>query len=625
MMESLRNFLTGPRLIFVVMVCAIPFVFLGTSSLSTVFTGSFGSINGEDVSETDIQIAANSAVQRYKSIYGDDFDFDTLDESIRSESIKQELIVQKVLQSGARDLGFINDVSNKEAQKGIIRSPQFQIDGVFDEDVYSAQVNSNGFTKEGYLETMTELFASEIYRDSLTRFNFVTESEIFDLTALLEQTTDITFTKINFDDLKNNIVNTLDELLNYYEENQVLFYTDEKRGFKYFLLNQEDYRDSVQIPENYLEAAYSQYLERYENTSEIRFAHIMIDKNNYDDSQQAFSVIKSVADKLTDGQDFALLASEYSEDLITKDIGGDLDYFEKDIFPIQFDEAIETLSLNEYSNIIELEDTYHILKITEYNTQEPLPESQIKDELLNELIETESFALMNDDFSEFENMMLDNISIEDIAIEASKKATSSNIYSEDDYDFEIIDSFIKDYLFASDTQVNETVAFELGNQVIFMSLDRIEEPFLLNFDQVADDVADLLSESKAIEKISLLQKEYTSNDDTNDKESFVETYSYITTESYVDVKRYSSLLPREVLQKIFNETSGTTLNIDANNGDKYVVSINSFSKPTEEEIQEIIAEYSAFGAERFSSKMQQIINNDVFQSAKVNLNDLIQF
>ena len=215
MMESLRNFLTGPRLIFVVMVCAIPFVFLGTSSLSTVFTGSFGSINGEDVSETDIQIAANSAVQRYKSIYGDDFDFDTLDESIRSESIKQELIVQKVLQSGARDLGFINEVSNKEAQKGIIRSPQFQIDGVFDEDVYSAQVNSNGFTKEGYLDTMTELFASEIYRDSLTRFNFVTESEIFDLTALLERTTDITFTKISFDDLKNNIVNTLDELLNY--------------------------------------------------------------------------------------------------------------------------------------------------------------------------------------------------------------------------------------------------------------------------------------------------------------------------------------------------------------------------------------------------------------------------
>ena len=66
----------------------------------------------------------------------------------------------------------------------------------------------------------------------------------------------------------------------------------------------------------------------------------------------------------------------------------------------------------------------------------------------------------------------------------------------------------------------------------------------------------------------------------------MDTYSYVSTESYVDVKRYSSLLPREVLQKIFNETSGKTLNIDANNGDKFIVSINSFAKPTEEEIQE---------------------------------------
>ena len=48
-MESLRNFLTGPRLIFIVLVCALPFVFLGTGSLTGAFGGSFGSINGEDV------------------------------------------------------------------------------------------------------------------------------------------------------------------------------------------------------------------------------------------------------------------------------------------------------------------------------------------------------------------------------------------------------------------------------------------------------------------------------------------------------------------------------------------------------------------------------------------------
>ncbi len=104
MMESLRNFLTGPRLIFIVLLCALPFVFLGTGSLGSGFGGSFGTINGEDVTENDLQLASNTAVQRFKSIYGEEFDFDMLSEEVRSESIKQELIVQKVLQAGARSL-----------------------------------------------------------------------------------------------------------------------------------------------------------------------------------------------------------------------------------------------------------------------------------------------------------------------------------------------------------------------------------------------------------------------------------------------------------------------------------------------------------------------------------------
>ena len=71
MMESLRNFLTGPRLIFIVLLCALPFVFLGTGSLGSGFGGSFGTINGEDVTENDLQLASNTAVQRFKSIYGE--------------------------------------------------------------------------------------------------------------------------------------------------------------------------------------------------------------------------------------------------------------------------------------------------------------------------------------------------------------------------------------------------------------------------------------------------------------------------------------------------------------------------------------------------------------------------
>jgi len=625
MMESLRNFLSGPRLIFVVMVCALPFVFLGTSSLSSVFTGSFGSINGEDVTESDIQIAANSAIQRFKNVYGEDFNFEDLDDNLQSESIKQELIVQKVLQSQARALGFINKTSNKEAQKGIIRTPQFQVDGKFNEDVFEAQVNSNGFTKEGYLNKMAELYSSEIYRNSLSQINFVTPEETRNLAILFEQTADIDFIKVSFKDLENQIENTLQELLDYYEANQINFYTDEKRGFKYFLLEQTDYKDAVNVPENYIDLAYKDYVEKFENSAEIRFAHIMIDKNNYSDTSAAFDVIKSVESKLNNGEEFNLLASQFSEDLVTKDQGGDLEYFEKDIFPIEFEEAIESMGLNDVSEIVELDDTYHILKVTEYVEQKPLPEEQIKEDLLNDLIETESFALMNDDFSMLDDMLVNESSIEEIANSISKELISSDLYSELDYNFDINNSMIKEYIFANETSLNQPMAIEIGDKVIFISLDRIDEPILNEFDMVADSVADLLSEAKAIEKIYLLQEELISIKDSDEKDSFINSYSYISEESFVDVKRYSSLLPNEILRKVFNEKEGSVLNLEANNRDQYLVKILKFNQLSENDIDTLIVEYNDFSIERSASKMQQIINEDVFQSARVNLNDLIQF
>jgi len=624
-MESLRNFLTGPRLILVVLVCALPFVFLGTSSLSTVFTGSFGSINGEDVSETDIQMAANSAVQRFNSIYGDSFDFNSLDEDLRSESIKQELIVQKVLQSGARELGFINKTSNREAQKGIIRTSQFQVDGVFSEDVYEAQVNSSGYTKEGYLNLMTDLYASELYRNSLLGINFITDREIYELTSLLEKTTDINFTKISFDDLKEQIVNTSDELLSFYEENPVLFYTEETRGFKYFLLDQSDYEDLVQVPDGYINSAYENYINNFENSAQVRFAHIMIDKNNYEDANEALMVINEVQSQLKSGEDFSILASKFSEDLVTKDIGGDLEYFEKDVFPVEFDDAIAQMQLNETSEVIELDDTFHILKVTELIESNPLPESEIKDQLLKELIETESFALLNDDFSKLEDVLFSDASIEDVAESVLKELTDSSLFSETDYNFEIDNLLIRDYLFSVETEINKPTAIELGDQVIVMAVDRIIEPSLEPFEMVAGDVAELLAESKSIEKISLLNDEILSIQDSEEKNSFIGKYSYISEESFVDVKRYSSLLPGEVLREIFNSSSDKTIYVDANNGDKYIINILSFKTPNDEDIKEIFAQYNDFGAEQLSAKMQQIVNEDVFQSAKVNLNSLIQF
>lgn len=623
MMESLRNFLTGPRLIFVVLLCALPFVFLGTGSLGSGSGRSSITINGDDITENDLQLASNTAVQRFKSIYGEEFDFDMLSEEVRSESIKQELIVQKVLQAGARSLGLFNENTINEAKKDIVRTPQFQIDGVYDETAFQAQVNSSGYTKESYVDLMANLLASEIYRYSLSGINFATKNEVYEIASLLEMTSDISFTKISYEGLKDEVINTSEELLEYYDNNQILFFSEEQRQFQYFVLDPIDYKNNIEIPEGYIENSYNDYLSKFDASAQTRISHIMIDKNNYESSKEAFDQIEMIEGLLISGSDFSDTASQYSEDVVTKEIGGDLGYFERDVFPEQFEQAIENLNVDDFSGIIELEDTLHIIIATEINKPEPLSEDQIKDELTDELIETESLALMNDDFNLLEDLILDNNSLVEIAEIVNKNVSRSEVFTKSNYDFYLADFEIRDYLFSPDSKINESYAIELEDKVVVVSISSILEPELQSFENVAEDVADLLSESKALEKLALMDNEFKLIDSDEDQENFINAYNFITQDTYVDVKRYSALLPQEVLSEIFNNKPNTTLSINANNGDKYIVEINNFNQLGEDEINLLIDEYSDFSKERLSSKMSEIINEDVFETARVNLDNLV--
>ena len=623
MMESLRNFLTGPRLLIVVLVCALPFVFLGTSSLGTTFNTSFGNINGEDVKEIDLQIASNSTVQKFKSVYGEEFDFDMLDEEFKADAIKQELIIQKVLYSGAKSMGLINQSTELEIKKEIIKSPRFQVDGEFNENVYEAQVNSSGFTKESYIEIMTGLSASELYRSSLNAVNFVTDQELYQLASLLEKSTNIDFIKINFNNLKSEIVNTEDEIKNFYEANEILFFSDEQKSFKYLILDQSDYSELIEVPDSYLEDGYQNYLNEFVNAAQTRISHIMIDKNNYETREDAFDSINKIEELLKNGDNFSELASVYSEDIVTSDIGGDLEYFDKDIFPIEFNEAIKDLELNEVSKIVELEDTFHILKITEKNLSKPLSADEVKDNLLAELIETESYALMLDEFTNLEDMIFNNDSFDQISMASSKTVYTSDLYTKNNFDFDSNNQVIKDYLFSPNTIIGEPFSVDLGNRIIIMALDKLIEPQLQSLESVKDSVINMIANSKAEEKMNLLATEIQSFSNDDEKNKFIDAYNYVESDSFVDVKRYSSLLPREVLNKVFINQADTIISEDASNGDKYIVTIKKFNQPLDTDIQNIIEEYNTFSEEIFVTRMNQIVNNDIFESARVNLNNLI--
>jgi len=457
----------------------------------------------------------------------------------------------------------------------------------------------------------THEFSEEV--DAITFSDLVNEYSI----------NNIDFLKIDYQKLRNEIINSEDEIRNYYDANKVSFYSNEARSFKYFIISSDDYASSVQIPEDYVENEYANYLALNNQNKQIRFSHIMLEKSKYDSPEIALEKVSTVLDQLKSGEDFSILASKYSDDMVTKDIGGDLEYFDADIFPEQFAEALEGLDVNQVSEIVELEDTFHILKITEVNESEIVSLDEMSKIIIDDLIKSESLALMNDDYDAIDEMIFSNATIESIGESISREILDESDKQLGGFDFVVSNSIIQDFIFSPDTEIGKPTILNLDDSIIVLSLKEIKEPKLQNFDEVYEDVNDYLSDNKTIEKRNLLTLELEAAKKENTLESFFNAYDFIAKDSYVELKRNSSLLPPEVVAEVFKLSPGNSITLNARDGDVYMIDVLKINSPTSEFIDSIYDQYSSFSEQRISSNIAEIINEDIFESAKVNLNNLV--
>lgn len=620
MMDSLRNFLTGYRLAIIIGLLALPFVFLGTSSLGTVFGGSYGSVNGEEISELDFSVAANMRANKLKETYGEEFDFNELDAQIQTTLINQELISQKVFLSEVRSLGLINNEETNITKKIIVNEPAYKDElGNFDEAIFESFVGQNGFSKNEYIELSTNLNVVEKYKSALSASTFQLTSETRGLASILEKKADIDFIKIDFKQLKNTIKNSLEDQVAYYNDNKEIFLSDELRSFDYFALTADDYKNKVNIPDNYASEYYESYLLKANASEQKRIAHVMVDKSNYESVADAQEKIDNISSNIQSDSSFEKIVAEYSEDIVTKDNGGDLEFFDEEIFPPEFSNALVGLNEGDITSIIELEDSFHILKVTEVLKDKIRSFEDIEKEVIEELIFSESLALLNDDFSQLDDLALEGQSFADLANYVNAETSSMDLQSTSTIGD--LDEKVQNIIFDEFIQINTPQVIDLDGSLYVVSVSEIKAPELKLFSEVQTEVNNDLININASLKKSEIEKEFSLLSTAEEKRSFEEQNSFASFETFKDIKRYSSLLPQEVITEIFNASSGFELSVTSSNGDHYFVNIKNFNPPSQEEIDEASAQYSSFDTERLISRMNGILSDDLFDNAKVNLNE----
>jgi len=617
MLESLRNFLSGKRVIVVTVLLAIPFIFLGSQSLGTTFT-SFGSVNGESVSQLDLNIATSQVSQRLRSIYGEEFTLDDLDEEVSLELIKNEIINQKTLLSHARKLGLI--ASEKTAKQEIINIESFQGENGFDQTLFESTIRANGWTPEEYIELVRNSLSLDTLVSAMGTAAFPIESDIETLASMLETSRDIDFIKLDKNILVSQQEAGLEEGQDFYNNNPFLFLSKEQRDFSYIILTQDAYKNEVQVPDNYIDEAYAEYLIDVEGQVQNRISHLMIEKSNYDTSALAFATINRIFESLQSQEIlFEDAVSKFSEDLASKDTGGDLGLSSGDAFPEEFENAILSMTLNSISPIIELTDSLHILKLTEVIKPQIKTKAEMSEELLSELIEAEALALMQDDFLELESLVLEGVALNVLAnaIDAPVKVTG--LKDIESLELEGFVDISASELFDSSLLPNNIEIFEGNESYAFVMMTQAVQPSVRPF----VDVADLAIQEVRNEKANLIMNNFANEAQSIlNGEKALPAENAFSLESFKGVKRFSSLLPPEIINSVFESPLGTLVSNEAFNGDRYWAKSSNESTPTIEELGEAIEQYQGFYNENLTQQFSGFIDRTFRQGQTVRLENL---
>ena len=101
--------------------------------------------------------------------------------------------------------------------------------------------------------------------------------------------------------------------------------------------------------------------------SEVELGELIFKpKVNDEERMKAMNKAQELRDRIVnDGEDFAELASQYSEDLGSAKLGGDLGWAKRNTFVPEFEASAYTLEKGEISELVETQFGFHILQLIE--------------------------------------------------------------------------------------------------------------------------------------------------------------------------------------------------------------------------------------------------------------------
>ena len=139
--------------------------------------------------------------------------------------------------------------------------------------------------------------------------------------------------------------------------------------------------------------------------------HILLIPSTIRDDEATIQELENIRQKIIDGEDFAKMANDYSEDPGSAKSGGELGWYGKGVFAAEFEKVMIEIEPNVISEIFETEFGYHFLEVIDTRNYD-MTRDLIRDEAyqilyerkFNEELENTLRAIRAEAFVEFKEL-----------------------------------------------------------------------------------------------------------------------------------------------------------------------------------------------------------------------------
>jgi peptidyl-prolyl cis-trans isomerase D len=540
---------TGSSIIVAILIFGLVATFGGFLTDPSAPSSSPLKVNSKDISFGEF----NLEFSRLSSMFSDsDVSEEIINEITRNSIISKELLFQR-----ATKLNM--DLSEEFLNNLIANDSSFVINGEFDTALFSGYMARLGFTINDYRNLVKSKYLANNLSDFISRSEFSLETDALKFIRATNQQRSLSFIKLDLEKMSKEEAIPETDVLNFYQQNQFRFIDPKKVSLNYIVLTDELFKRDIQVSEEEVQDEMT-FLENGTENSQTRVSHIQLSFTNEEEKNEQFLVASSILEKTKDIA-FEKLAEEFSDDFGSSMNGGDLGYTDGSILPEEFESEIINLQVNEVSEVIEMNNSLHILKITEKNEQ-----VFSKEDVKNQIILTKSSERLNQSLIEIEDNYFGE-SLDKLSSDLSFSIKSTELITENNLPNNLKSFNVSNEIFS---QTDKSDQFfgpyenENGSFLLF-ELKEIKEESLLSQAEATQEIKEILQLEKARKSILEKSASYEVKAQNNDLSEF---------NSYSLIKRDSSLLPDNLLTDLFSIDLVKPIFVSTqDNGDIYVVKL----------------------------------------------------